>query len=325
MLDFTELPTDGIRFEQLVRELCLRSGFEVHWTGVGPDGGRDLVLIERAAGALAPFERKWLVSCKHFAQSGKSVGLDDVKDITDACRAVDATGFLLACSTQPSSTVVRRLEEIAARGDIVTKYWDGIEIERRTDNPSTFPLRSLFFPVSVKGQPWRIYNTDSPSFWAANYKDYFLYLSSRTANTFPDLAEVEYIVERLEAVKLPVEEDWDKHIIRPRAVYFDNKHDTFTVFADYIFNHKRKREPVWPDHIDSFLQDGQGLRSDGHSMWHLTAWDVRYTEAMQISDHFHLDHKDYYEPFMNNYRIGMPRDETIGSLSRFAVQMLLQR
>jgi HJR/Mrr/RecB family endonuclease len=53
MLDFTELLPDGIRFEQLVRELCLRSGFEVHWTGVGPDGGRDLILIEKAAGALA--------------------------------------------------------------------------------------------------------------------------------------------------------------------------------------------------------------------------------------------------------------------------------
>lgn len=325
MLDFTELPADGIRFEQLVRELCLRSGFEVHWTGVGPDGGRDLVLVEKAQGALATFERKWLVSCKHFAQSGKSVGLDDVKDITDACRAVGASGFLLACSTQPSSTVVRRLEEITARGDIVTRYWDGIEIERRTDDPSTFPLRSLFFPVSSKNQPWRIYNTESPSFWAANYKDYFLYLSSRTANTFPNLSEVEYIIRRLEEVTLPADEDWDIHTIRPRAVYYDNKHGTFTVFADYLFNHRRTHEPVWPEHIDSFLKDGEGLRSDEKAMWYLTFWDIRYVEAIQISDHFHLDHKEYYEPFMNNFRTGLHRGETIGSLSKFAVQRVLHR
>ena len=109
MIDFTELPADGVRFEQLIRELLIRSGLEVHWTGVGPDGGRDLVATENCQGRLAPFERKWLVSCKN-ATSGKSVGLDDVNGISDACAAVDASGFLLACSTQPSSTAVRRLK-----------------------------------------------------------------------------------------------------------------------------------------------------------------------------------------------------------------------
>jgi hypothetical protein len=116
MLNFKELPSDGIKFEQLIRELFIRSEFEVHWTGVGPDGGRDLVVTEKVTGPLAPFERKWLISCKHFAHSGKSVGLEDVRDITDACRAVNATGFLLVCSTQPSSSVVRRLHEINAGG-----------------------------------------------------------------------------------------------------------------------------------------------------------------------------------------------------------------
>lgn len=61
MLDFKELNKDGSHFEQLVREILLRSGFEVHWTGVGPDQGRDLVAIEHADGTLKPFARKWLV------------------------------------------------------------------------------------------------------------------------------------------------------------------------------------------------------------------------------------------------------------------------
>lgn len=60
MIDFTELPTDGIKFEKLVRELLIRSGFEVHWTGVGPDGGRDLVVIEQAQGALTRFNESGL-------------------------------------------------------------------------------------------------------------------------------------------------------------------------------------------------------------------------------------------------------------------------
>jgi hypothetical protein len=185
MLDFKELPTDGIAFEQLIRELLIRSGFEVHWTGVGPDGGRDLVVTEKVSGQLAPFQRKWLVSCKHHAHSENSVGLDDIRDIVDACAAVDAEGFLLACSTQPSSSVVRRLEEIQANRTLLTKYWDAVEIEKRLDTPVTFPLISLFFPVGATARPWRIYNTESPSYWAANYKDYFVYLTSRDANMFP--------------------------------------------------------------------------------------------------------------------------------------------
>jgi hypothetical protein len=192
------------------------------------------VVVEKAQGTLAPFQRKWLVSCKHYAKSGKSVGFDDVTDINDACDAVGATGFLLACSTQPSSTVVRRFEEIGGRGKLVIRYWDSVEIEKRLHAPHTFALTHLFFPESSKGNQWQIYATESPSFWAANYKDYFLYLSSRTAHAFPTLKHVEDIVSRLESIKLPTGADFHHHYLRPRAVYFDNKHEQYSVFADYL-------------------------------------------------------------------------------------------
>jgi hypothetical protein len=95
--------------------------------------------------------------------------------ISDACAAVDAKGFLLACSTQPSSTVVRRLEEIEKDRNIVTRYWDSIEIEKRLDAPSTFPLISIFLPKGSAAMPWKIYNSTRPSFWAATepYMDNF--------------------------------------------------------------------------------------------------------------------------------------------------------
>ena len=84
---------------------------------------------------LAPFSRKWLVSCKHKAHGGGSVGLADVVDIVDACGAVDAEGYLLACSTQPSSGVVKRLEELQLSGKVLTTFWDGVELERRLNIP----------------------------------------------------------------------------------------------------------------------------------------------------------------------------------------------
>jgi len=309
MIDFKELPVDGVRFEQLIREIFLRSDFTVHWTGVGTDGGRDLVVTESAKGPLAPFERKWLVSCKHKAHGNASVSIADVQDIPGACAAVGATGFLLATSTQPSSTVVNRLSETQSQKGLECLFWDAIEIEKRLDSPSTFPLLSLFFPESAKARPWRIYNTLRPSVWAANYKGYFLYLASRISHQFPKLEDVEAIVKRLESVPLPGQ-DFAWHYLRPRAVYFDDKHEQYSVFVDYLYpkatsaKTKMKRAA-----LNAVLKDGDGLYSDGHGMWKLTHWDVRYVETHQPSDHFHIDHKNYYEPYMDKFRTGFARRE----------------
>ncbi|HUT61560.1 MAG TPA: restriction endonuclease, partial [Phycisphaerae bacterium] len=295
-------------------ELLVRSCFEVHWTGVGPDGGRDLVVVEKAEGMLAPFQRKWLVSCKHYANSGKSVGLDDVSDINDACDAVGASGFLLVCSTQPSSTLVRRFEEIEARGRFVVRYWDSVVIEKQLFTPQTLPLVYLFFPASAKANPWHVYATYSPSFWAANYKDYLLYLGSRTAHVFPSLSEVEEIVRRIESIKLPEGTAWERHYLRPRAVYFDDKHAQFSVFADYLYPEEHEAEVLSPADLNEVLRDGMGLHDDESGMWYLTHWDIRYVPCNQYSDHFHVDHKHYYEPFMAQYGSGVARHRFLSDM-----------
>ena len=92
MIDFKELPKDGNAFEMLVRELLKRRGLEVYWTGKGPDGGKDLVCIERVKGNFKSFEKRWIVQCKHNAHSGKAVSDSDVRDITDVCDSNSATG-----------------------------------------------------------------------------------------------------------------------------------------------------------------------------------------------------------------------------------------
>jgi hypothetical protein len=313
MLDFKELPVDGTRFEQLIREMLLRSGFEVHWTGVGADGGRDLVATETVDGKLRPFSRKWLVSCKHKAHGGGSVVMADVPSIIDDCVAVGAEGFLLACSTQPASSVVKRLEEIQTAGALQTLFWDAIEIERRLDVPALFPLMHQFLPASAKARPWRIHNTESPSFWAANFRDYFIYLGCRIANAFPDLDEVTFIADRLESIALPGD-GFSKHYLRLRAVYFDDKHEQFSVFADYLYPSGDSGNVLTPEALNKVLRNGMGLHSDATGMWFLTHWDIRYQAIHPYSDRFHCDAKQYYEPFMSNYRIGHARDGWIDEI-----------
>ena len=97
MLDFTELSTDGQDLELLVRELLLRRGFSVQWSGKGADGGRDLVCIERRDSFFVPDEKRWLIQCKHNAVSGKSVSAQDLDSIVDSCTQHGCAGYLLAC------------------------------------------------------------------------------------------------------------------------------------------------------------------------------------------------------------------------------------
>ncbi len=251
----------------------------------------------------------------------RSVGVNDIDGIVDACKAVDATGFLLVCSTQPTAALVRRLEELGSTGALATKCWDGVELEKRLNTPATLGLVHRFLPKSAQSIGWTIYNTDSPSFWAANFKDYFLYLSSRTANTFPDLDECEFIIARLESVRLPDPGEgylahWDKQYVRPRGIYFDNKHEQFYVFADYLVPEKTKTEKLLsPSDFNSVLHDCEGLHSDGTGMWYITYWDIKRVLTTPTSEHFHLDHKSYYERFMNNLRIGLTRGPwTLGDI-----------
>src|SRR5690606_28355044 len=104
--------------EQLIRELLQSSGLKVHWTGVGQDGDRDLIAIESEKGPIDKFERTWLINCKHNAWSKKSVSVKDLSNIADACKSINAQGFLLTCSTQPTSSLVIRFKELSSQNDI---------------------------------------------------------------------------------------------------------------------------------------------------------------------------------------------------------------
>ena len=71
------------------------------------------------------------------------------------------------------------------------------------------------------------------------------------------------------------------------------------------------------------LRDGAGLHSDGIAEWYITHWDIRYVQASQASDHFHLDHREYYMPFMNRYRSGIPRNEVfLNDMSKWPIELL---
>jgi len=314
MLDFRELPEDGRAFEQFIREILLVLDLHPRWSGQGPDQGRDIVATEALDGQLSKGERKWLVQCKHFAHSGRSVGRDDVGSVLDDCRQAGADGYLLVCSTQPSSGLVTKLQEIADRPEnrLLTKIWDGVDIEKRLAEPRLFSLGHIFLPKSFSSTPWKLYSRGAPNLWAAHYKSYFLHLSSRISGRYPDLQECEFIIGRLEQVKIKGQGE----AIRPRAIYYDDKHDTFAVFADYLV--PRNQEPsLQPSDFNKVVRDGAGLHSDDSGEWHSTTWDVLLRKVLPFSDHFDLDHYNYYNRDAGNFQVGFSRGETIGELVKY--------
>lgn len=312
MIDFRELPEDGTAFEQLVRELCLRSGLRPQWSGKGSDQGRDIVITETINGPVAPFERRWLIQCKHNAHSGKSVGRDDVGNIVDDCHQIAAEGYLLACTTQPSSALTTKLQELQGNKSLhlVTKVWDGVDIEKMIHEPRFFSLGHLFFPRSFATTPWKIYNRGAPNQWTGNYKEYFIHLSSRVAGSHPQLKACEDIIAKLEQVG-PLGE---YEFVRPRGIYFDDKHQQFYVFADYLVS--RDRSPsLKPSDFEKILHDYEGLYSDGGGMWYITIWDIQLRLIVHYSDHFDRDHFDFYTTYEGNYTGGVLRGRSISELA----------
>jgi len=93
MLDFSEISTDGTQFELLLREILFSLNYHVVWSGVGADGGRDLLVREEIQSIFGRRSFTWLVQCKHFATSGRSVGVRDIDNVLDSCSQHSADGY----------------------------------------------------------------------------------------------------------------------------------------------------------------------------------------------------------------------------------------
>jgi len=298
-MDFKELPVDGQAFEQLVRELMFSLGLHVEWSGRGPDGGRDLLCRETLVGHFARQSRTWLVQCKHKAHSGDSVGVSDLDDIISSCAQHNATGYVLACSTQPSSGVVYRLEGITnnPHNNLTAVFWDGVALQRLLSQPRQWAIAQRFMPQSC-GE-WQIFATEAPNDFVAHYKGYVFHLTNRIGSTVGHhLPSIAARISDLENLGLP-----KKHFIRPRAVWFDDKNGGYKWYVDYMRPHSE--EPATTRAmLLRVLKDGWVLE-DGQYYY----WDLKFVRYHPFSDHYDDDHYDYYTRYLPNFLGGTPRQE----------------
>ena len=84
-------------------------------SGRGADQGRDLLVTTVVNDGILIRQFKWVVQCKHYAKSGKSVQPSDFQNdvsFTDIVAHHHANGYLLVCSTIPSTNLQSHFERL---------------------------------------------------------------------------------------------------------------------------------------------------------------------------------------------------------------------
>lgn len=300
MLDFKEIK-DGTQFEIFIRELLIAYGLRTYWSGVGPDDGKDLLCIELQKSFFKDSEKRWLVSCKHYAGSNNSVGINDLGEITDLCKQHGATGYILICSTQPSAAVVTRLEEISKRGEITAIYWDAAKIELMISTPKLWRIAQKFMPISSESKKLNVTATEYPNQWVVTYDGFYFFLRNRIGSDYNYyFNHIENIIEEIKSIPMENED----HFVRIRSVYFDDKHFSYIFYLDYMYPNS-DNPCISSAKIQEFLGDGYA-KEDGR----FYQFDVRTISYFKGSDHFDPDHYDYYVPYDSYYKEGKERFRT---------------
>ncbi len=155
-IDFKEIQeaNSGIgnqdTFEKFTRDFFQLLGYEIaQEPGRGADDGIDVKIIENRK--VNGLEQKihWLVSCKHYAFSKKSINSTIEHDILDRVISNNCSGFIGFYSTIATSGLITKLKGLNAK--IEYQIFDDKKIEAHIVGVARFEELFLrYFPQSYK-------------------------------------------------------------------------------------------------------------------------------------------------------------------------------
>lgn len=156
LLEFKEIPKanegTGLQdtFELFGRDFLEVIGFKIiQEPDRGADGRKDIIVEESRKGVGGLTIIKWLVSCKHFAHSGKSVTHNDEPDICDRVNAHKCDGFIGLYSTIPAVSLSDKLKGFSDKIEYQTFDREKIESKLLSSVPGN-NLAQRYFPLSYK-------------------------------------------------------------------------------------------------------------------------------------------------------------------------------
>ena len=150
MINYKEISHTGDAWELFARDFLQTRGFYIESPpDRGADGGKDLLISENISGSLNKYKFRWLVSCKHFATSTKSVSEADEPNILERLGSFKADGFIGFYSTVPSSGLNTRLQSLRSNNEIKDYYiFDSKLIENHLITAGYSHLMFRYFPES---------------------------------------------------------------------------------------------------------------------------------------------------------------------------------
>lgn len=151
ILDFTEIPQankgGGLQdtFELFTRDFLQLLGYRIiESPDRGADGKKDLIVDEILPSSGVTL--RWLVSCKHYASSGKAVSDSDEINISDRLKQHGCHGFMGVYSTLPATSLAGVLN-----GQKHHCVFDRERIESiLLSKPGGLEIAARYFPESYK-------------------------------------------------------------------------------------------------------------------------------------------------------------------------------
>lgn len=113
----------------------------------GADGKKDLIVEEVLRGVAEEQTIRWLVSCKHYVHSGRSVSDSDEINIRERLEQHKCDGFMGFYSTLPSTGLQNMIKALP--------HWivfdhEKIESHLLKRNPEALLIAARYFPESFK-------------------------------------------------------------------------------------------------------------------------------------------------------------------------------
>ncbi|MFK5982247.1 MAG: restriction endonuclease [Flavobacteriaceae bacterium] len=152
-LSYEEI-NDGTHFEELVSAYFRDikedknnsiSNVELIQSGVGSDGGVDILVDFLISDDIKIFNRRWIVQCKFWNQNIPASAINKI-NIPTLIHSYKASGYLLICKSNPTETVTKLFTRLnkECRYNYHYEYWDGRQFLQKLKIRRN--LFDVFFP-----------------------------------------------------------------------------------------------------------------------------------------------------------------------------------
>lgn len=111
--DFNKITSEELEF--LAEDILRKKGYNLRSRASrGPDGGRDIIASREFTDEMGVAHSEiYLVECKHFSRSRRSVREKDIGNFSSKIAIHGANRYLIVCTTRLSGTVRRQLEAVS--------------------------------------------------------------------------------------------------------------------------------------------------------------------------------------------------------------------